>query len=215
MAEIKRIRCGAENTYLVENQGRAILVDTGRKGFEEMILAQCRKTKVELIVLTHGHIEQIQNAAFLSKKLNVPLALHPEELDRIKDNSEEPLLYQGILGLLFAEVTIKEQDIEEIPDLKPDIFLKEGDCLTDFGLDARVLELPGHTKGSIGLDIEATDLIVGDALMNLFYPGLPMVYSDRESVLKSAKKIHSLGARKLYFSHGDPVDNQAFQWSEY
>ncbi|WP_124066560.1 MBL fold metallo-hydrolase [Clostridium sp. E02] len=214
MAEIKRIRCGAENTYLVENQGRAILVDTGRKGFEELILAQCRKTKVELIVLTHGHIEQVQNAAFLSEKLKVPLALHPVELDRIKNDSEEPLLYQGILGLVFAEITVKKQEIAEIPDFRPDIFLKEGDCLTDYGLDARVMELPGHTRGSIGLDIEESDLIVGDALMNLFYPGLPMVYSDRESALKSAEKIHSLGSRKLYFSHGDPVDSQTFRWSE-
>lgn len=210
MAEIKRIKCGNVNSYLVEDHGRAILVDTGRNGFEEKILAHCQKVNVELIVLTHGHIDHVQNAAYLTKVLCAPLALHKGDLELIKDNFAEPLSYQGFLGMIVAEVSAKSIEKDRIPEFTPEIFLKEGDRLDDYGINARVMELPGHTKGSIGLDIDEKEVIVGDALMNMFYPGLSMVYWDRAEMLKSADKISALGARKVYFGHGSPVENRAW-----
>lgn len=210
MAEIKRIRCGSVNTYLIEEHGRAILVDTGRNGSEEKILAQCRKTKVELILLTHGHVDHVQNTAYLKKALGVPVALHMQDLDLIKDNAAEPLHYQGFLGMVVAEVSEKSYESDRIPEFSPEFFLKEGDRLKDYGINARIMELPGHTKGSIGIDIDGKSVIVGDALMNMFYPGLSMVYWDRGETIKSAEKISALGARKVYFGHGSPVENRAW-----
>ncbi|WP_235839174.1 MBL fold metallo-hydrolase [Clostridium sp. Marseille-P2415] len=210
MAEIERIRCGNVNSYLIKDHGRAILVDTGRNGFEEKILAQCRKTSVELIVLTHGHMEHVQNTAYLKKALGVPVALHRADLKLIKDNFIEPLQYQGLLGMVIAEVSVKSFEADRIPEFTPEIFLREGDWLKDYGINARVMELPGHTRGSVGLDIDEKDVMVGDALMNMFYPGLSMIYCDREEMIKSAEKISALGARKVYFGHGSPVENRAW-----
>ncbi len=70
--------------------------------------------------------------------------------------------------------------------------------------------LPGHTRGSIGIDLDEKAVIVGDALMNMFYPGLSLVYWNRAEMLKSADKISALGARKVYFGHGSPVENRAW-----
>lgn len=211
MAQIKQIRCGNVNCYLLEEHGRAILVDTGRNGYEEKILTHCCKVNVELIVLTHGHLGHAQNAAYLTRALGAPVALHWAELALIEGHLKEPYLYKGMLGMVLAEVSAKRYETEEIPEFKPEIFLKEGDSLKDYGIDARVMELPGHTRGSIGLDILGKDVIVGDALMNLFYPGLSMIYYDREEMIKSADKISALGVRKVYFGHGSPADNRA--WS--
>ncbi|WP_313580796.1 MBL fold metallo-hydrolase [Lacrimispora sp.] len=210
MAEVKRIRCGSVNTYLIEEHGRAVLVDTGRNGFEEKVLAQCRKTKVELIVLTHGHADHVQNTAYLRKELGVPVALHKEDLCLIKDNFTEPLRFQGMLGMAVAEVTAKSFETDRIPEFFPEIFIDEGDWLKDYGINARIMGLPGHTRGSIGIDLDEKAVIVGDALMNMFYPGLSLVYWDREKMLKSADKISALGARKVYFGHGSPVENRAW-----
>ncbi|SEU33369.1 Glyoxylase, beta-lactamase superfamily II [Lacrimispora sphenoides] len=210
MAEVKRIRCGSVNTYLIEEHGRAVLVDTGRNGFEEKVLAQCRKTKVELIVLTHGHADHVQNTAYLRKELGVPVALHKEDLSLIKDNFKEPLRFQGMLGMTVAEVTAKSFETDRIPEFTPEIFIGEGDWLKDYGINARIMGLPGHTRGSIGIDLDEKAVIVGDALMNMFYPGLSLVYWNRAEMLKSADKISALGARKVYFGHGSPVENRAW-----
>lgn len=210
MAEVKRIICGSVNSYLIEEHGRAVLVDTGRNGFEEKVLAQCRKTKVELIVLTHGHVDHVQNTAYLRKELGVPVALHKEDLNLIKDNFIEPLRFQGMLGMAVAEVTAKSSETDWIPEFTPEIFINEGDWLKDYGINARIMGLPGHTRGSIGIDLDEKAVIVGDALMNMFYPGLSLVYWDRAEMLKSADKISVLGARKVYFGHGSPVENRTW-----
>ncbi len=211
MAEIKRIRCGSVNSYLVEDHGRAILVDTGRKGFESKILTQCRKTKVELIVLTHGHVDHVQNTAYLKSALGVPVAMHRADLGLIKDENIEPLCYQGFLGMVVAEISSKSMETDRIPEFTPEIFLREGDWLRNYGINARVIELPGHTGGSIGLDIDGKAVIVGDALTNMFYPGVSMTYCDREAMLKSADKISDLGPREVYFGHGCRLENR--DWS--
>ncbi len=210
MAEIKRIRCGNVNSYLIKDHGRAILVDTGRNGFEDKILAHCQEVNVELIVLTHGHMDHVQNTAYLTRALCAPVALHRADFELLKDNFTEPLFYQGLLGMVVAEVSVKSFEKESIPEFTPGIFLKEGDSLNDYGINARVMELPGHTRGSIGLDIDEEDVIVGDALMNMFYPGLSMIYCNRAEMIKSADKISALGARKVYFGHGSPVENRAW-----
>ncbi|WP_313182180.1 MBL fold metallo-hydrolase [Lacrimispora sp.] len=210
LAEVKRIRCGSVNSYLIEEHGRAVLVDTGRNGLEEKVLAQCRKTKVELIVLTHGHADHVQNTAYLRKELGVPVALHKEDLNLIKDNFMEPVRFQGMLGMAIAEVTAKSSETDRIPEFTPEIFINEGDWLKDYGINARIMGLPGHTRGSIGIDLDEKAVIVGDALMNMFYPGLSLVYWDRAEMLKSADKISALGARKVYFGHGSPVENRTW-----
>ena len=79
MYEITRINAGA-NCYLVTQKDATILVDTGVKGFEKKILSQCEGKQVKLIVLTHGHIDHAQNAAFLAKQLQVPIAMSKKDI---------------------------------------------------------------------------------------------------------------------------------------
>ena len=89
-----------------------------------------------------------------------------------------------------------------------DIFLEDGDSLSEYGVDASIIALPGHTDGSIGIDVENKGLIVGDALMNMFYPTVSMLYNDKTSMLESVDKISQLGERKIYFGHGKPIKNR-------
>lgn len=90
---------------------------------------------------------------------------------------------------------------------EPTIDLKNGDDLSDYGVDAKVVELPGHTKGSIGIEVE-DNLFVGDALMNMFYPTVSMLYVDEQEMLSSAKYISELGDKTIYFGHGKPKRNR-------
>ena len=73
----------------------------------------------------------------------------------------------------------------------PIIYLKNGDDLSEYGIAAKVVELPGHTKGSIGVEIE-DNLFVGDALMNMFYPTVSMLYVDEQEILLLLQKDESL-----------------------
>ncbi len=51
-------------------------------------------------------------------------------------------------------------------------------------------------------------IFVGDALMNMFYPTVSMLYHNYEQMLESARKISGLGERIIYFGHGRPKKNR-------
>ena len=80
MSNIERIQCGNGNAYLLYDGENAVLIDTCRNKYKEKILERCKTKNVRLIVLTHGHIDHIQNAAFLSKELNAPIAIHKADI---------------------------------------------------------------------------------------------------------------------------------------
>ena len=55
MTEIKRIKGGTDNCYLVTDGSKAILVDTASKQNLDQVTAECDKYEMKLIVLTSGH----------------------------------------------------------------------------------------------------------------------------------------------------------------
>lgn len=208
MGKIQRIPCGNGNCYLISNGKDAVLVDTCREAYRQNILNACKPFRMRLLVLTHGHIDHIQNAAFLSETLQIPIAVCKDDLDLLQDNTKQSLKAHTILGKVVLAASIKSFREDPIPAFTPTVFLNEGDTLDAYGISAAVIRLPGHTRGSIGLDVAGQYLIVGDALMNMFYPTVSMLYHDRNTMLESAKRISALGERTIYFGHGKPVKNR-------
>lgn len=208
MEHIQRIVCGNVNCFLISNGENAVLVDTGFKKYREKVLDACRPYQVRLLVLTHGHMDHVQNAAYLSQALHCPIAMHKADLPLLADNMVQPLSASSILGQIVLFFSVKSFKLDGIPIFSPKVFLEDGDSLDSCGISAKVVGLPGHTDGSIGLDVEGGGLIVGDALMNMFYPTVSMLYHDRNAMLESAEKISRLGERTIYFGHGRPRKNR-------
>ena len=208
MENILRIPCGNGNCYLISNVKSAVLVDTSREKYRQKILDACKPFQVRLLVLTHGHVDHVQNAAFLAQKLNCPIAMHRADLSLLVNNMNQPLSASRGLGRIVLSASIKSFKTDKIPAFAPTVFLDDGDSLDGYGVSASVASLPGHTDGSIGLDVNGQGLIVGDALMNMFYPTVSMLYYDRETMLQSAKKIEKAGPCTIYFGHGKPVENR-------
>ncbi|MDE5897656.1 MAG: MBL fold metallo-hydrolase [Treponemataceae bacterium] len=209
--EVRRIRCGSGNCYLVSNGEDAVLVDTARKKYRNKILRACRPFRVRLIVLTHGHIDHVQNAAFLSRELHAPVALSERDADLLRDNLAQPLeaeTLSGRLVLAASAALLRSMDFEPFV---PDVCLADGDALDEYGISARIVFVPGHTDGSVAVDVAERHLFVGDALMNFLRPTVSLLYHDKSAMLESAEKISGLGSRKIYFGHGSPVQNR--EWT--
>ena len=120
------------------------------------------------------------------------------------------LSVKTLLGKIVLFLSIKSFQFDEIPFFNASIYLSEGDSLNEYGVKAKIIALPGHTDGSIGLEIENEGIIVGDALMNILYPTFSLLYHNYEKMIESANKISRYGNRKIYFGHGDPVQNRAW-----
>lgn len=208
MNKIHRIKCGNVNCYIIENENTGVLVDTGKMEYLDKVTDACRQYNTRLIILTHAHFDHAENAAAISKALAIPIAMSEKDIDLIKQNSAQKLFAETFFGKIVLSVSLKDFSSRPISEFNPDILLKDGDCLTDYGIDARIVSLSGHTEGSIGVDVEKRDLIVGDALMNMFYPTVSMLYHDKGKMLASAEKIGEMGKRTIYFGHGRPLANR-------
>ena len=208
MSTIERIKCGNGNVYLVSEGENSVLIDTCRESYRDAIIKKCKGKNVRLIILTHGHIDHIQNAAFLSKELNAPIAMQKGDYELTKDNWSEPMSAHSLLGKIILMLSKKSFERDKIEPFEPLVFLSDGETLDEYGIHATVIELPGHTRGSIGIIVGETDVIVGDALMNMAYPTKSPLYGDKAQMVKSAAKIIALGDVTIYFGHGKPVKNR-------
>ena len=157
---------GSVNCYCRSGSGY-ILIDTGgangRARLEqELTSAGCVPGMLKLIVLTHGDFDHAGNAAYLRTRFSTKIAMHNSDAGMIEHgnmfwNRKPPnTLFKSVASLLFP--------LAKADRMKPDLSLKDGDDLSGYGLEARVLHLPGHSRGSISILTAQGDLFCGDLL---------------------------------------------------
>jgi len=220
--EIERIQCGIDNCFLLSQGENSILVDTARAKYREKILERCKGKNVRLIVLTHGHYDHTMNAAWLSEKLGVPVAMHEADLPVLGDILHDPIITTDFTSfMLIAMVKLSRRRAfrwflapffdPETPPFEPGVLLEDGFSLAGYGVEATVITLPGHSRGSVGI-VAGEHLLVGDAMSNLFYPSKSALYVDAEATARSAAKLAAYGTHMtLHLGHGNPMQNRE-QW---
>lgn len=205
MSTITRIKCKTDNCYLISEGRNAILVDTGSSHCLDLVIAECDKYDLKLIVLTHVHFDHAENAAELSRRYGVPVAFHKADEELFEGFDRQPLKCYGLTGRLVLGMSLKMLRKTKVERPENIIHIKDGDSLSGYGINAKIVELPGHTNGSIGVDVEEKHLLVGDAMDNWVLPGKGHLYYNLNDIKKSYDKIKALGHRTLYFGHGKPV----------
>ncbi|MBQ2314438.1 MAG: MBL fold metallo-hydrolase [Treponema sp.] len=205
MAEIHRIACGTDNCYIVAQGNDALLVDTGTAAFCDKVREACSRYTLKLIVLTHPHFDHAENAAFLSGHFSVPVAVHEADLELFENYDAQPLHSYGLVGKLVLGLSLKALRNTKVRRPQNLLQVKDGDSLAAYGFDAKIIGLPGHTTGSIGVDVEQKYLLAGDALDNWIRPAMGHLYCDYDAIKQTAGKIRSLGARTIFYGHGKPA----------
>jgi hydroxyacylglutathione hydrolase len=206
-------RLGSVNCYLVKTDAGYILIDTGgsnkRAEIEEALhRAGCRPGDLNLIVLTHGDFDHTGNAAYLRQKFGAKLAMHPDDFgmlergDMFWNRRKSSPVLKAIAPLLFR--------FGQSNRVTPDIAIDEGYDFSGYGLGARVLSIPGHSKGSIALLTADGDLFVGDLFENTKQPKLNSIMDDLAAAQASAEKLRSLEVRTVYPGHGRAFPLSAF-----
>ena len=203
---IQQLKGGTDNCYLVTDGTNAVLVDTSSGESREMVMDACSKYDLKLVVLTHPHFDHAENAAAISEKFGVPVAYHRADDGIFDSYDSQPLRSYGLVGFVVLQMSLKV--LREIKVERPAncVFVAEGDTLEDYGFpDVKVIELPGHTAGSIGLLVQDHSLIAGDALDNWIAPGMGHLCADLGAMKSTYAKIRALGPRTIYYGHGKPT----------
>ena len=210
MVRVRRITGGTDNCYLVTNGKKAILVDTASGPYLDKVTEACDKYEMQLIVLTHVHFDHAENAAELSRRYDIPVAIHPLDEELFDSFDFQPLKPSGVVGRVVLGLSKKPLTQTKVERPEKLIYIQDGDDLSSYGIPAKVIGLPGHTKGSIGLDVAEKYLLVGDELDNWLVPGIGHLYHDPETLRASAEKVRDLGDRIICYGHGKPTKNGKF-----
>ena len=203
MEEILTIPCGNANAYLITGpDGRSILVDTGTEPHCDKVLKACEGRKLTLIFLTHGHFDHCQNAACLSKALHCPVGAGAEDIPLVQSGVKRRVQGCGAWGRFFAAASNWNIRHQKIPPVQPLLTLSEGVSLSDYGIAGRVIALPGHTRGSMGILLDSGALFVGDAMQNLPRLAAAWCFEDRAAMERSVSFIRRAGTLRIYCGHG-------------
>lgn len=200
-------RLGTVNCYLVETETGFVLIDTGGANMraeleEELASAGCKPGSLALIALTHGDFDHTGNCAYLREKFGVPVGLHEDDSGMIERGD---MFWNRESGnILLRMIAPALLSFPASARFEPDLYIEDGTDLSVYGLDARVLSIPGHSKGSIGILTAAGDLFCGDLLENRDGPALNPIMDDPVAANASLEKLRRFEINTVYPGHGDP-----------
>ena len=201
------------NCYLVKTSSGFILIDTGlpkrRSDLErELETAGCKPGDLKLIIITHGHLDHNGNTAYLREKYGAKVAVHGG--DSVMTESGD--MFRGVKGLAVTiiRMILPLMGMSRYDSFKPDIILEDGHDLSEHGLDARVIHVPGHSKGSIGVLLTGGDLFCGDILGNTGKPEKTTIVDDSAELDASVDRLRTLEIETVYPGHGKPFRMEQF-----
>ena len=206
-------KLGRVNCYLIKTDTGYFLIDTGSSNKrtyleKELESAGCRPGNLNLIVLTHGDFDHTGNAANLCKKFGAKIAMHYDDSGMVERgdmfwNRKKGNIFIGMIARIFSGFGKAER-------FKPDLYIEDAYDLSEYGLNANVLYLPGHSKGSIGILTADGDLFCGDLLENTDEPGIGSIIDDNAAANASVEKLKSLNINTVYPGHGKPFSMSSF-----
>jgi len=178
------------NCYLLENEGKAIIIDPADDAnflFEEL---QRKRLKLVALFATHGHFDHIMAVGEIQMSINVPLYIHKKDqflIDRLENTAEHFLGHKQII--------VSPHNFEYVST--------ETLHVTRFAFD--VIETPGHTPGGVCYSFPSEKIIfTGDTLFAGAVGRTDFSYSNKNELLTSLKTILSFPEETtIYPGHGE------------
>ncbi len=206
--KVHPIRLGkvVANCYLIQEEGKFMLVDTGRVSKKKKLLSAmreqgCHPEDLELIVMTHGHFDHTGLGAHFQRNHGIRIVMHSAAAkkvvsgDMFHGNKAVPVIQKKIVNTLF-----------KIQKYSPNIQMKESFDLSSYGFNAKVISTPGHSEGSVSVLLRDGQLICGDLFENDKKPQLNSIMEDVEIAKDSVEKLKNYEITKVYPGHGEAFE---------
>lgn len=198
------ISCGLGYVFLIETNLELFLIDAGSPGHHEQVITivkQLGMTNVKLIIITHAHYDHYGSASAIKRQTNSSIAVHHLDAESMQ-KGESPLGTPRNRGVFFPPILWVLDKVNPLPPTFPDILLKDGDSLVEFGLDAMVLHTPGHTNGHCCIVLRNGIVFAGDLLGRVPYlKPQNLLATDWGQIPESIKKLKKVNPTKIYTGH--------------
>jgi hydroxyacylglutathione hydrolase len=209
---------GMVNAHLIRTQRGVILVDAGLPGTEDKVFQALQRlglgwSDITLIVVTHAHIDHAGNAAKLRKLSGAPIAAHAGDLPYYRQERPMTFCSTSVFARLFLRTGIIRRPYRAF---EPDILLRDDESMSleSFGVRGHLAHNAGHTPGSLSVELERGDALVGDLIASgIGLGGIAWVGKARrppfeenpELVARELLRLVDAGHSRFFMGHGGPL----------
>jgi hydroxyacylglutathione hydrolase len=195
MLKIIRLQVGRmqSNCYIIydEDERKAVIIDAGDDADYIIKNIESNQADPVKIIATHGHFDHNMASYELQTAYNIPYLISEKDQFLIKKMKDSAKLFLGI---------------PSVKTPRPDAFLKKGDKVNIGKSYFKIIDIPGHTPGSIALYNPVERIIFsGDTIFEMGSIGrYDFSYSNKSDLFGSIEKIMSLPKETLiYPGHGE------------
>jgi glyoxylase-like metal-dependent hydrolase (beta-lactamase superfamily II) len=203
------IKLGMTRAFAVSGE-RTVLVDAGQPGDGPRILAALARfgiapRDVSLIVLTHAHVDHYGGLRFLKEATGAPVAVGRADAAFLVPGTGPPLPVGSFVGRLLLKLVPRHEVPGELA-VVPEVLVEEALDLASYGVEARVIATPGHTRGSLSVLLPTGEALVGDLVMRSLMvfgtPAIAFFAQDKPESRRSLRTVLDCGARAVVSTHG-------------
>ncbi len=210
------------NIYEI-NSDKHILVDTGMSpaSREFLIDEGVDLSDLDMIVMTHLHVDHIGGAEAIKGNSGTPLAIGKADASRVRLIQEDPegfkkfLMTQlgsnGTPSSIVSQIVGRHSVLDNVglyKDIEFDIEFNGGEQIAD---NVSIMRNPGHSPGSMSLFLKDTGkLLTGDHLLPGITPNISFYDRDSDMLglyISSLKETRAMEPSLILPGHRDPFEN--------
>ncbi len=207
------------NAHLLIGSDGCVLVDAGLPASAakvEKVLSKQGLTfaDIKAIIITHAHVDHAGGAAELREKTRAPIIAHAYDLPYYK--REKPMTFcpTGKVGRYFLKTPLPHQSYTAF---EPDLLLRDDETfdISEFGIAGVIRHTPGHTAGSLSVELCSNEAMVGDlvasgiligGILRINHAIQPPFEENTEAVSEQLLRLIDSGVERFYLGHGGPLD---------
>ena len=160
--------------------------------------------------MTHSHYDHVLGSVYVKKLFPEAKNVAGEYAAKIFEKTSAKAVMRD-LDRKFATNYNVHQYTDLIDDLSVDITVKEGDFIKTKSLEFEVIDLPGHTKCSVGFYCQSQKLLLGTETHGVFNGKndvVPSYLVSYVNTLKSLEKAKNLEIDGILVPHYGFVKNE-------
>lgn len=203
-----------DSAFLIDDGKTSVLYDSGFAftgyAVAENIKRELKGRSLDYIFLTHSHYDHALGSVYALKYWENAKVVAGEYAVKIFAKSTAKALMRD-LDRKFASKNGVEEYEDLIDGLTVHIPVKDGDQINAGDMCFKAVNLPGHTKCSVGYYLEREKLLLSTESLGVYVGEgtvLPSYLVGYQMTLDSIKRVQSLGVERILVPHYGVLDKE-------
>ncbi len=203
-----------DSAFLIDDGTTAVLYDTGFAFTGYAVADNIRKVlgsrPLDYLFLTHSHYDHAAGAPYICARYPEVKVAAGEYAVKIFAKSTARDVMRELDRKFAAKCGVPEYE-DRLEELRVDISVKEGDVIHAGDMSFTVVELPGHTKCSVGYYLASEKLLLATETLGVYDGGeivFPSYLVGYQTALDSITKAEALEINRIVLPHYGLLDRE-------